>query len=225
MENPKTLGNLTPFEISSIWPKTTPITLLLPLSLLYFILMALQPSHLSLYLNSSLRLLLITLPWMVLGSFLLLFLPLTISCFCLEWSAVIFSMSSEGLWTWFGPPYCSQKLYFRDFTMTGRNLLTPFLEFYLFFLHKNCLYSACGQSNFLIYHSIALIFSWSRVLNSSSIGIILNISQFSMSSSVWLPSNLLYCWSSGFPHWVLIISFYIFKWNLSFCPRYIKIFW
>ena len=69
LENVKHFQTPTLLEISGIWPKTSAITLLLPLFLFYFILMALLPSHLSLRLNISLKLLLITSSWMILSLF------------------------------------------------------------------------------------------------------------------------------------------------------------
>ncbi|MPC27790.1 hypothetical protein E2C01_020974 [Portunus trituberculatus] len=69
------LSNSNSLVTSGIRPKTSSITLLLHLSLLYFILMAPLPSLLSLKLNSSLKPMLTTPPWMILGLFLLLLLP------------------------------------------------------------------------------------------------------------------------------------------------------
>ena len=115
--NAQNFQTLTPLEISSIWPKTCPITLLFPLSLLDSILMTVLPSHLSLKLNSSLRPLLITLPWMILSVFLPL--PLPSPQWCPSWPK-----SSEA-------SYCSQKLCFHACSLPGQTLSTLSIDFHL----------------------------------------------------------------------------------------------
>ncbi|MPC68579.1 hypothetical protein E2C01_062781 [Portunus trituberculatus] len=77
-----------------IWTETSPVTLLLHLSLLYYILMAPLPSPLSLKLNSPLKPLLTTPPWMIVGLSRPLFLPLIISCLQLKFFVMMFSMPS-----------------------------------------------------------------------------------------------------------------------------------
>ena len=90
-ENTKNLSNSNPPRDFWHLKKTSSITLLLPLILLYFIHMH-YCHHMSLNLNSSLRPLLIILLWMVLSLFLPLLLPWTIFCLWLKFFAVIFSM-------------------------------------------------------------------------------------------------------------------------------------
>ncbi|MPC48324.1 hypothetical protein E2C01_042092 [Portunus trituberculatus] len=96
IQNVQIFQNPTTLETSGIWPKTSPIILLLHLFLFYFILIAPLPLHLSLKLNFYLKLLLITLPWMILGLSLLLLLPLTISCLELIFFIMMFPVPSLG---------------------------------------------------------------------------------------------------------------------------------
>jgi len=97
IESATTWQILIPQKTSGILPKTSLITLLLHLSLLYVLLMAHQLSPLSLKLNSSLKLLLLTQIWTTQGMFLPLTPPLTISCLLLKFLRMKFSMPFLGL--------------------------------------------------------------------------------------------------------------------------------
>ena len=90
--NVRIFSDPTPLDTFGTQTKTSQITLLLHLSLLYFNLMAPLPSQLFLKQNSSLKPLLKTLPWMIQGLFLPPLPLLTTSCCLLKSFVKMYSM-------------------------------------------------------------------------------------------------------------------------------------